>query len=75
MITVFFINNDGGGFADDIEVNDGTTIAELVASKIGVSINLSNYVIRVNRDTVERTYVLQDGDRISVTPTKVAGAV
>jgi molybdopterin converting factor small subunit len=74
MISVFFVNNDGGGFADNVQVNEGTTIAEFVAAKIGVSANLNNYMIRVNRDVVARTYELQDGDSISLTPTKIAGA-
>ena len=31
---VLFINNDGGGFADYIEVADGLTVAELFRQQI-----------------------------------------
>ncbi len=34
-----------------------------------------DYLIRVNRQPVARDYVLQDGDRVSITPTKIQGAV
>jgi sulfur carrier protein ThiS len=33
-----------------------------------------DYMIRVNRQPVPRDYVLREGDRISITPTKVEGA-
>jgi len=31
---ILFINNDGGGWADHIEVADGTTVTELFADKL-----------------------------------------
>jgi len=34
----------------------------------------SDYLIRVNRQPVARDYVLQEGDRVTVTPTKIEGA-
>ena len=33
-----------------------------------------DYLIRVNRQPVPRDYVLQEADRITITPTKIAGA-
>jgi molybdopterin converting factor small subunit len=33
-----------------------------------------NYLIRVNRQPVPRDYVLKDGDRVTITPTKIQGA-
>lgn len=30
---ILFINNDGGGFADTLEIPDGTTVAELFAQR------------------------------------------
>lgn len=74
MTNIFFINNDGGGFAEGTSVRDGTTIGELVASKIGVSANLEDYMIRVNREARTSDYVLEDGDRVSLTPKKIEGA-
>ena len=31
---LFFINNDGGGFADTIEVSDGTSITQLFEQRM-----------------------------------------
>ena len=31
---VLFINNDGGGFADHIEIAEGTTVCQLFADQI-----------------------------------------
>ncbi|MDB5355005.1 MAG: molybdopterin converting factor, subunit 1, partial [Phycisphaerales bacterium] len=31
---ILFINNHGGGFADHIEVEQGTTVAQLFAQKM-----------------------------------------
>ena len=71
---IMFINNDGGGFADYIEVDPGMTVRKLFAEKIGDGSPV-NYLIRVNRQPVTGDYVLQDGDRCSITPTKIEGAV
>jgi len=35
----------------------------------------NDYVIRVNRAGSEREYVLQDGDRVTITPRKIEGAL
>jgi len=34
-----------------------------------------DFLIRVNRQPVARDYVLQEGDRVTVTPTKIEGAL
>ena len=70
---VLLINNDGGGFADYIEVSEGTTVAQLFEQQIGGS-KPSHYLIRVNRQPCPADQVLQEGDRISITPTKIEGA-
>lgn len=70
---VFFINNDGGGFADHIELEDGMTI-EAFFDKQMHGQQAVDYLIRVNRMPVARDQVLQDGDRVTMTPTKIAGA-
>lgn len=67
------INNDGGGFADYKDVADGTTVAQLFEQQIG-SAKSANYLIRVNRQPCPANQVLQEGDRISITPTKIEGA-
>jgi len=70
---VMFINNTGGGFADHVSVEPGTTIEAFLDD------HLSDYqpddlMIRVNRLPVARDQVLEPNDRISATPTKIDGA-
>ena len=69
---ILVINNDGGGFAGHIEVDEGTTVQQLFAAQ--VQSKPENYLIRVNRQPVPPEQVLQEGDRISFTPTKIEGA-
>jgi len=70
---ILVINNDGGGFADYVEVTDGTTVHELFEQQIH-SADPANYLIRVNRQPVPADQALQEGDRVSFTPTKIEGA-
>jgi hypothetical protein len=70
---VFFINNDGGGFADHIHVNEGTTVQQLFGERIKHG-SAADYLIRVNRQPVPSDQVLQEGDRVSFTPVKIEGA-
>lgn len=70
---VLVINNDGGGFADYIEVSEGMTVAQLFERQSG-STSASHYLIRVNRQPCSSDQRLQEGDRISFTPTKIEGA-
>ena len=69
---IMFINNEGGGFADFIEIAQGTTIGKLFQDKIGGKV--TDYLIRVNRLPTNADYILQENDRVSITPTKVEGA-
>ena len=70
---ILFINNDGGGFADYVEVTGRTTVGEFFSQKLP-NRETADYLIRVNRQPVPRDYVLQDGDRVTMTPTKIEGA-
>ena len=70
---ILFINNEGGGFADHIEVEESTTVAELFENRIPDR-RPENYLIRVNRQPASADQVLQEGDRVSMTPTKIEGA-
>ena len=70
---VLTINNDGGGFAGYVEVSEGTTVQQLFESQIG-STKPGDYLIRVNRQPCPADQVLNEGDRISFTPTKIEGA-
>ena len=70
---VLFINNDGGGFADHIDIADGTTVQQLFDQRLPQR-KPADYLIRVNRQPSSGDAVLQPGDRISITPTKIEGA-
>lgn len=69
---VLLINNDGG-FADHVEVADGVTVAGLFADRMAGRMP-ADYLIRVNRQPAAADQVLQPGDRVSFTPTKIEGA-
>jgi sulfur carrier protein ThiS len=70
---LLFVNNDGGGFADYLEVESGLSVEKFFGQKMPGR-RPEDYLIRVNRQPVPRDYVLQEGDRISMTPTKIEGA-
>jgi len=70
---VMFINNDGGGFADHIELSAGTTIDELFRERLPYG-KPQDYLIRVNRQPVTAGQTLQEGDRVTITPVKIEGA-
>ena len=69
----YYINNSGSGFADTIDVPEGTTLGQLFAQKMPGS-DPKNYLIRVNRQPAGAEEVLTEGCRVSITPTKIEGA-
>lgn len=71
---ILFINCDGGGFADHLEITDGLTVAELFQRQMPHG-RPTDYLIRVNRQPVSSDQVLQPADRVSFTPTKIEGAL
>jgi hypothetical protein len=70
---VLLINNDGGGFCDHVDVAAGSTVRQLFERYIR-SGKPTDYLIRVNRLPVAAEQILEEGDRISITPTKIEGA-
>lgn len=72
-MTIFFINNDGGGFADRIHIDDSKTVSSLFAEKMPGR-KAQDYLIRVNRQPAVADQVLKPDDRVSFTPTKIEGA-
>lgn len=70
---ILVINNDGAGYADHIDVEEGLTVQQLFERQVR-SGKPQNYLIRVNRQPVASEQVLQEGDRVSFTPTKIEGA-
>ena len=71
---LLYINNLGGGFADYIDVDEGTTVEQFFQDRMRQE-RPEDYLIRVNRQPVPRDYVLQENDRVTLTPTKIEGAV
>jgi len=70
---MLYINNIGSGFAQHIEIEPGTTVAQLFAQKMPGK-EVGDYLIRVNRQHVPADQILVEGDRVSITPTKIEGA-
>ena len=70
---ILFINNDGGGFADHVDVQPGLTVEQLFAERLPHG-RPRDYLIRVNRQPTAPNQILQEGDRVSITPTKIEGA-
>jgi hypothetical protein len=70
---ILVINNDGAGYADYAEVEPGITVCQLFARQVKFG-KAQDYLIRVNRQPCPPDQVLQEGDRISITPVKIEGA-
>lgn len=70
---ILFLNNDGAGFADYVEVAVGTTVQQFFSQRIPHG-RPEDYLIRLNRQPAAADQVLQEGDRVSFTPTKIEGA-
>ena len=70
---ILFINASGAGFANHVDIDQGTTTEKLFNDHIGAG-KESNYLVRVNRMPVARDLVLQEGDRVSITPIRIEGA-
>ena len=51
MAKLLFINNDGGGFADHLEVSANTSVERFFAERMPGR-NAGDYLIRVNRQPV-----------------------
>ena len=59
---LLYINNDGGGFADYVDVTEGITVEQFFKDKMQGR-KPDDFLIRVNRQPVSREYVLKEGDR------------
>ena len=70
---ILYINNSGGGWADYLEVPEGQSVEQLFEEKM-IGQQPHEFLIRVNRQPVSRNTVLQEGDRVTITPLKIEGA-
>lgn len=68
-----FLNNDGGGYASYLDVNENTTVDQFFNERMAGTPD--QYLIRVNRQPVPHDYVLQEDDRVTCTPLKIEGAM
>jgi hypothetical protein len=73
-LKILFVNNDGGGFADYIELPERMTVTQLFERQMRGA-KPENYLIRVNARPAARDQELAEGDRVSMTPTKIEGAL
>lgn len=73
-IKIKFLNSNGGGFAENLEVPANYTIGQLLKNKLGEGFVPGNYFIRVNRQLVTVDYELKADDSVTVTPSKIEGA-
>ncbi len=71
---ILFINCDGGGFADHLEIQEGLTVGELFQQQLPHG-RPADYLIRVNRLPTDAAQILRPADRVSFTPTKIEGAL
>lgn len=71
-ITILFLNFDGGGFATPHRMPVGTTLDEFI--EMHSDNDPSEHKIRVNRSVAAKDHVLQDGDKVTMTPLNVKGA-
>lgn len=70
---ILYINNNGAGYANHIDISENTSVEQLFQKQIGG--NPKDWLIRVNRQPVAADYMLQEGDRVSITPVRIEGAV
>lgn len=69
---ILFIDSTGAGFASPIDVAEGTSVGVLFLERVGG--DPKNFLIRINRQAVTINQILQEGDRLSITPLKIQGA-
>jgi molybdopterin converting factor small subunit len=72
-ISFVFLNADSTGFASNKTVPAGTSLAHFIVTA-GYT-DLARWVIRVNNEPVAADYVLKQGDKVAMFPSKVEGAV
>lgn len=75
-IKVFLTSTSETGFCDHVELPAGATLGSLWESQMAGK-EPKNYVIRVARtgsETLPASFVLEDGDRVTITPHKFDGA-
>jgi len=70
---VMLVNNDGEGVAGYVDVEEGTTLNELLRSELNGR-DPDNYMVRVDREPRDGNYELREGNRVTITPKNIEGA-
>ena len=70
---ILLVNNEGAGFADYKEIGDGLSVSQLFRQEMGDR-NPEDFMVRVNREQVSSDCMLNEGDRVTITPTNIEGA-
>jgi sulfur carrier protein ThiS len=71
MTTIFFTDNSGAGFSDNLTIDSGLTVETFMAAR---DIDPKLFSVRVNRQPAVMTATLIENDRVTVVPLKIAGA-
>ena len=69
---ILFVNAMGAGYADRLDIQEGTTVSQLFEEKVGGDPDA--FMIRVNREITTADYVLQEDDKVTATPVRIEGA-
>ena len=70
---ILYINNNGGGWADYVDIAEGTPVEQFFKDRMPGDKPV-DYLIRVNRQSVSRDTVLKEADHVTITPLKIEGA-
>lgn len=71
-VSIVYANHQEGSI-DNLTVAAGTTIAAFFASK-NPGQAATSFKVRVNANSVLADYILQTGDKVTVTPVNIKGA-
>ena len=69
---ILFVNAMGAGYADRLDIQEGTTVSQLFEEKVGGDPDA--FMIRVNREITTADYVLRENDKVTATPVRIEGA-
>ncbi len=72
-ISIQLTINQGDGTTRTVSTSEGNSLQDFLTEQ-GYN-NPDRYAARVNRREVDPSEILQDGDRVSVTPDKLPGAI
>lgn len=77
MIEITLISNDGAGLPCRIPVVENTTLEKFLEVSFDGDLDEFTIRVRANGTSVEAhtDYILQDGDRVSLAPQKIDGAM